>query len=94
MDRAEGHVHVHHCMVFVLQVELVDELGSSQRKIDKVLAHMPDCGKPDFLDDFIVCLKVSNDGTGDAHSELAETIEKAYKSELDRSVSPEISKST
>ena len=81
-------------MVFVLQVELVDELGTSQRKIDKVLAHMPDCGKPDFLDDFIICLKVSNDGTGDAHSELAETIEKAYKSELDRSVSPEISKST
>jgi hypothetical protein len=55
---------------------------------------MPECGKTDFLDEFIVCLKVSNDGTGDAHSELAETIEKAYKSEMDRSVSPEIGKPT
>ena len=73
-----------------LQVELVDELGTSQRKIDKVLAHMPECGNPDYLNKFIVCLKVSNDGTGDAHSELAETIEKAYKSEMERSVSPEI----
>ena len=53
---------------------------------------MPDCGKPDYLDEFINCLKDSNYGTGDAHSELAETIEKAYKSEMDRSVSPEISK--
>ena len=51
---------------------------------------MPDCGKPNFLDEFIVCLKVSNDGTGDAHRELAETIEKAYTSEKERSVSPEI----
>ena len=51
---------------------------------------MPDCGKPNFLDEFVVCLKVSNDGTGDAHRELAETIEKAYKSEMERSVSPEI----
>jgi hypothetical protein len=51
---------------------------------------MPECGNPDFLDEFIICLKGSNDGTGDAHSELAETIEKAYKSEMERSVSPEI----
>ena len=81
-----------HIKDFILQVELVGELGTSQRKIDKVLAHMPDCGKPDYLDEFINCLKDSNYGTGDAHSELAETIEKAYKSEKDRSVSPEISK--
>ena len=51
---------------------------------------MLDCGKPNFLNEFVVCLKVSNDGTGDAHRELAETIEKAYKSEMERSVSPEI----
>ena len=77
-------------MMKLLQVELVDELGTSQRKIDKVLAHMPECDNPDYLDKFIVCLKISDDGTGGAHSELAETIEKAYKSEMERSVSPEI----
>ena len=53
-----------------------------------MLAHMPECDNPDYLDKFIVCLKISDDGTGGAHSELAETIEKAYKSEMERSVSP------
>ena len=52
---------------------------------------MPSCGKPNFLDEFIVCLRETEEA-GDAHKELAETIEKAYKSEMERSVSPEIGK--
>ena len=51
---------------------------------------MPECSNPDYLNEFVICLKESNDGTYDAHNQLAETIEKAYKSEMERSVSPEI----
>ena len=54
---------------------------------------MPSCGKPNFLDEFIVCLRETEEA-GDAHKELAETIEKAYKSGMERSVSPETSKQT
>ena len=54
---------------------------------------MPSCGKPNFLDEFIVCLRETEEA-GDAHKELAETIEKAYKSEMERSASPETSKQT
>lgn len=67
------------------QVELVDDLGTSQRKIDKVIAYMPKCGKPDFLEQFVDCLKqTAESGTGEAHKELAESIENAYRLELKR----------
>ena len=73
-------------MRFTLQVEFCDlgSVGTSQRKIDKVLIHMLECGKPNFLDEFIVCLKLSNDGTGGAHEELADSLEAAYRSEMAR----------
>ena len=73
-------------MKFTLQVEFYDLgcVGSSQIKVDKVLIHMPECGKPNFLDEFIVCLKLSNDGTGGAHEELADSLEAAYRSEMAR----------
>ena len=70
------------------QVELVGQRVWGQ--VDRVIAYMPNCSKLNFLDEFIVCLKKSTEGTGDAHMELVQSLEAAYKCEMElKFVSPE-----
>ena len=73
------------------QMKLVDRsLITLSRQIDMVIAYMPNCGKPNFLDEFIICLKKTIHDAGDAHMELAQSLEVAYKSEMElKFVSPE-----
>lgn len=57
---------------------LVDDKTTQQERIDAIITHVPECGKDDYLDKFIECLRDSEADAGDAHSELAETLQTAY----------------
>ena len=43
---------------------------------------MPKCGKEDYLTEFIKCLRESEEGTGSAHLELAQSLDDAYTTKL------------
>ena len=58
--------------------KLIDEKITAQERIDAIIAHVPKCGKEDYLPRFIDCLRESEAGTGTAHRELAETLHSAY----------------
>ena len=67
--------------------------ASSWDQVDRVIEYVPKCGKLNFLDEFIVCLEKSKDGTGSAHEELIDSLQSAYRSKMDSlklvSLSPE-----
>ena len=64
---------------FCSQSKLVDGRVTEQERIDAILSeHLTKCDKDDYLKDFVDCLKKSNDGTGDGHLELAQSLEAAH----------------
>ena len=64
------------------QTKLVDEKATVEQQIDDIITHLPKCGKDDYLRKFIECLRKSEEGTGSAHSELAESLEDAYTAQM------------
>lgn len=65
------------------QTKLVDEKATIQQKIDDIITHLPKCGKEDYLNEFIECLRESEEGTGSAHLELAQSLEDAYTAKME-----------
>ena len=64
------------------QTRLVDEKATVQQQIDDIITHLPKCGKEDYLMEFIKCLRESEEGTGSAHLELAQSLDDAYTTKL------------
>lgn len=62
--------------------KLIDEKITVPERIDAIIAHLPKCGKEDYLSQFIDCLRESEAGTGTAHRELAESLYSAYMTEM------------
>ena len=48
-------------------------------QIDRLLVWLPHCGQPDYIHKFIQCLRESSDDAGDAHSELADVLQKSVE---------------
>ena len=62
-------------------------LETNYAKIDKLIAIIPNCGHRDFLTRFIRCLRDSVHDAGEAHEQLADTLQRALEEEID--ISPE-----
>jgi hypothetical protein len=58
-------------------------LSPKMAQVDRVISHVPKCGKVNFLDEFIICLEKSKEGTGGAHEELIDSLQAMYKSKME-----------
>ena len=77
------HLYTHGLLpVTLARVELLD-LSPKMAQVDRLITYVPMCGKLNFLDEFIVCLEESKEGTGGAHEELIDSLQAAYKSAMD-----------
>lgn len=61
-------------------------LETNYAKIDRLIAVIPDCGHADFLVRFIDCLRESEHDAGEAHEQLADSLQRALEDEGDSDV--------
>jgi hypothetical protein len=77
------HLYSHGLLPPTLDREELLDLSPKMAQVDRVITYVPKCGKLNFLDDFIICLEESKEGTGSAHEELIDSLQAAYKSKMD-----------
>ena len=77
------YLNQHRLLTYCDHSKLIDGTLTEQATIDAIVDNLTKCNKDNYLLDFIDCLKRSEHGTGEGHSELAQSLKAAYEAEAE-----------
>ena len=77
-------LYSHKLLTTLEESYLTDQRLSQEAKVDTIISWLPKCDQADYLTPFVACLRESSETAGEAHTELANDLERLYQNELNR----------